>query len=144
MREHASDSIAGKVAAARAVEASYDVPEGLPSLSELEQTAWNQYIAHKTDWKPGELRQLHTLVRMETKLAEIEAEAAVAEFTMQPTENSMIREHPIHAMVVKQQAAIVTQLRAIGLTSPYQHGGKPQSPAQPSNRGKRGKVSLLR
>ncbi len=147
MRKPASDSIQGRIDSAISAQTVYQSPEGLPDLTELETTAWKQYIAHKNEWKDSELRQLHALVKMETKLTDMESEAAVTPFTFQASENSMIKEHPIHGMVSKQRNDIRSQLRVMGLNSPHDIARKNANEGRPSaGRGKAplGKVSLLK
>ena len=51
MRKPAADSIVGKTESAKAAVAKYEVPEGLPALTEAERTVWNQYTPARNRWK---------------------------------------------------------------------------------------------
>ena len=66
-----SDSVTGKVEAAKSAATGYEVPDNLPKLTKEEQGVWNQYTQAKTRWKAADLRSLHALVKHETKLAKL-------------------------------------------------------------------------
>lgn len=73
-RKPASDSIAGRVAAAQAIDRVWDLPEGLEPLTYQEKPVWDDYTAAKTGWKQVELRTVHRIVKLETRYRELSDE----------------------------------------------------------------------
>ena len=73
-RKPASDSIAGKVAAAAALERGWDVPDGMEPLTAAEKLVWSDYTAAKSAWKAVELRTIHRIVKLESLYRELSEE----------------------------------------------------------------------
>ena len=69
-RKPASDSIAGKVAAAAALDRDWEIPEGL-TLKKAQMPVWRQYTQAKIAWKAIELRTIHRIVELETLYREL-------------------------------------------------------------------------
>ena len=96
-RKPAKDSVAGKIAASAALDAVWEVPDGLEALTELEEIAWKQYTQAKIGWKSIELRTVHRIVKLESRYQELAGDLA---------DNAQM------LAVIK---AIETQTRLIGL-----------------------------
>ena len=142
MRNHAVDSIAGKVEAAKNAEMAQQVPEGLKKLTKAEAIAWNQYIQARTDWKQSDLRTLHRLCRNGTKLGKIERQL-MREPVMVETANGGMAANPIYALHEKMEKAIRDDIKLLGINTPAYVRKDPAKPAAPK-RGKAAPVSLLK
>lgn len=115
-RAKRSDSVEAQVAADEAARRGYEVPEGLKALTKREKTAWRQYCLCRSSWNEAELRQLHRLVKQETKFLKMEVEANRTPYTYEKSPGVWV-EHPIHVAVRNTEKLLHAQLRIIGLNT---------------------------
>jgi hypothetical protein len=116
IRKSASDSITGQIGAEMREIKVYEVPEGLKKLRAPEKIAWNQWTTHKDGWKASELRELHTLVKLETRYNAILVEQEKLPYCIENASGVEIN-HPIHVQVDACLKMIQTQIRMMGLNA---------------------------
>ena len=111
-RAPASDSVAARTAAAQSLPP--EVPEGMEPLTEAEKTAFDHYGAFRIGWTVAELRGLHRLVRLESKIAALEKVAESSEQFI-PKHDGTLTVHPVHKEIRDESKVMQTQLRLLGL-----------------------------
>ena len=108
------DSLQGQINAEIAKERVYLPPEDMEALVGAELNIWNQYISSRFEWKPQDLRTVHSLVKLDAYYRKISEEAREIPLTYEKASGDHAA-HPIHTEVRQVHKALQAEIRALCL-----------------------------
>ena len=115
------DSVNGEIKARQDAAVDVEPPPDLEPLTDQERTWWNVYRSARasSDWRTVDLFQLHRLVKLESRLAMLNAELRDAPILV--PKGPVMGENPLFAVHDRVLKQIMTIVRSLHLNSTGKH-----------------------